>query len=478
MASDGERDGGGGGVCSSSVDDGRTTGAPPFPARSPPASSSAAASAAASALCRAREDGSAWSSRPLLVVDGSLRSSWGDMCSLCLHALTACAIFSRVSAVGTVLVPLVIREGWVPALRTAAGAALHNGGPPHDAAMALVLMDEGLAALLLAGIAALLPAHRTRTLLCLSLSLSPTCGLCALLTSLYPRGEERPLSASALAAERLAEGGPAGGGKGGLAEGGLAAASGAASGGGRSGGGGRRGGGGGGGGGNAGGGGDVGNAGDTAGGASGGGGGGGREGGRSSIAMGLCVSVALAAALAPYAAAPAWIACHGHLNYMDALGEATGNEVARVFWREEVLRLLSLALSVMLCFRYVPTREVLPGGLRSLEFLLPLKVWVAPLLVLVYATPTAATACVLWAHLQRARTRLWQAPAPALPRPPAHARQRRKGGHDDGAKGGRGHPPGRGAMGAQPPPHPGPNAPPPPTPPMLGTRARQVSGMI
>ena len=112
-----------------------------------------------------------------------------------------------------------------------------------------------------------------------------------------------------------------------------------------------------------------------------------------------CGLIGIASLLLPYMINSPWIAQHGHFNYLDALAEGHETQYATIVWLDDLCRLAAFALSILLAFRYVPTSEVIQASLpsrlratplRSLGDVLPLKTWILPILLLVYATPTSA----------------------------------------------------------------------------------------
>jgi hypothetical protein len=137
--------------------------------------------------------------------------------------------------------------------------------------------------------------------------------------------------------------------------------------------------------------------------------------GRTSLMMLACQAVGLVSVLLPYVLAGPWIAQHGQMNYMDALAETAENQSSMLLWHGELLRCAAGLISLVLAFRYVSITDVLP--FRSLGDILPFKPWVFPLLLLVYATPTAAIAGSLWTHLCHARSRLEAPDPPDRPQP-------------------------------------------------------------
>lgn len=276
--------------------------------------------------------------------------------------------------------------------------------------MRIVIVDELLLVLLLVILAALFKLRRWAIAFSLLATGSATCGLVVLLMGMYPRGDERPLSARSLAAERAAEAPSTNDGSTSMIARLLR--------------------------------------------------------GRSATGMNACAVIALFSAVVPYYIAAPWIASHGHLNYMDALAESGENACAAVVQREEMLRCIAAFICILLAFRYVPTPDVLPSGMRSLSDFALLKTWVLPVLVLVYATPTTAIACSLWTHLCRARVRLWQPPQQVAAVAAKRGRRRNGGG---GARTAKAHP----APSPSPPP-----LPPPPSVPLAATRHRQVSGYL
>lgn len=286
-----------------------------------------------------------------LVRDGSPRSIWGDLCTASLYTLAALAVLLRLHALANLLVPQIVALGFGPALAYTMGETLRNGGPPRDAAVGVVMCDQILLSVLMITHAILLRQRRWPMLVLLLFS--PTCSLAVLLSFLYPRGEERYFTAGRLAAERLVEQGhtrplP------GYPHFRLP--------------------------------------------------------GRSALMRIACVAVGCTSALLPHVSVSPWIALHGHFNYMDALSESHENPYSAVVWADDLLRLATLLLSLMLTFRYVPTSEVvsaaLPRVMRSLADLLLLKMWLLPAFVLVYTTPTAAMALSLWAHLWHMSVRI------------------------------------------------------------------------
>ena len=272
-----------------------------------------------------RAPGDETAKAPPRVHDGSPRSCWGDLCVASLVALAASALFARLLAFADLAVPLIIEEGAAKAIARLAHEARANGGPPRDAAAHVMLADQALLCALVLALAFLLRARRVVVLLCALVS--PAAALAVLLIDLYPRGEERHLSAARLVAERDAAG-------------------------------------------------------------------------RTALAGRLCAAVGVLAALAPLQLARGFAATHGHFNYMDVLREGAETPYAAVAWREDLVRLACLTLSLLLAFRYVTASALLPQRLYFLD-ILPLKSWVLPALVLLLATPTAAIALSLWMHLRR-----------------------------------------------------------------------------
>ena len=133
----------------------------------------------------------------------------------------------------------------------------------------------------------------------------------------------------------------------------------------------------------------------------------------------ICLVVGSIAAMLPYFTAASWIASHGHLNYMDALAEARENDYAAAVRQDDVLRCMVGVISLFLAFRYAPSSGWVWQPLMDV---LPLKSWMLPALVFVYATPTAATACSLWFHLKHMQQRhygpsLAQRSTPSPPMP-------------------------------------------------------------
>jgi len=152
--------------------------------------------------------------------------------------------------------------------------------------------------------------------------------------------------------------------------------------------------------------------------------------GRSGRMRLACAVLGVLGVLLPHVLASPWMALHGHFNYLDALSEAHENPFAAVVWADEWLRLAVGVFSLLLAFRYVPTHELvqvyLPHKLRlplrSLGDVLPFKTWVLPLLVCVYATPTAAIALSLWTHLSHFYVRIM----PPEPEPPEESPEQEK----------------------------------------------------
>jgi len=116
----------------------------------------------------------------------------------------------------------------------------------------------------------------------------------------------------------------------------------------------------------------------------------------------ICLVVGFVAAALPYFTASPWIALHGHFNYMDALAEAHENGYAAAVRQDDVLRCMVGVISLFLAFRYAPSSGWVWQPLMDV---LPLKSWMLPALVFVYATPTAAIACSLWFHLKHMQQR-------------------------------------------------------------------------
>ena len=289
-----------------------------------------------------------------LVRDGSPRSCWGDLCSLLLTTLAALPAAIKLHAVASLFVPHVIEMGFQPALHHAYLETVSNGGAPRDAAMSVLLYDQTLLSLLMLTHAIALRARRWPMLL--TLILSPTISLCILLMYLYPRGEERYLSSSRLKVERALEAPSAATSR-------LPF----------------------------------------------------RLPGRSALMRHACGLIGMTSLLLPYMINSPWIAQHGHFNYLDALSEGHETQYATIVWLDDLCRLGAFALSILLAFRYVPTSEVIQASLpsrlratplRSLGDVLPLKTWILPILLLVYATPTSAIALSLWAHLMHFGVRI------------------------------------------------------------------------
>ena len=131
---------------------------------------------------------------PPRVQDGSQRSCWGDACVAVLVALAVTAIFARIHAFADLVVPLIIDE--VPPA-SASSARRATAARPDAAARDAHRPSTAERPVL--ALAFLLRARRCVILLCVLLS--PSAAL-AVAHDLYPRGEERYLSAARLVVEQ------------------------------------------------------------------------------------------------------------------------------------------------------------------------------------------------------------------------------------------------------------------------------------